>query len=138
MNYATFYDLFFGDMVENMIAEEKRTEKRRSIDVNVDNYILSPPSKFVFYDKNLGVNLEVNVDVDRVIFNPPATIVFWKDGTKTVVKACDEDSYSPEGGFALCFLKKVLGGKDNFHRYLKDSCGEALKKFEDRQKPIVF
>ena len=80
----------------------------------------------------------ISIDVDRVIFNPPATIVFWKDGTKTVVKACDEDSYSPEGGFALCFLKKVLGGKDNFHRYLKDSCGEALKEFEDKQKPIVF
>lgn len=117
MDYATFYDLFFGDVVENMIAEpilaeEKRTEKRCSINVNAD--------------------------VDRVIFNPPATIVFWKDGTKTVVKACDEDSYSPEGGFALCFLKKILGSKANFHRYLKDSCGEALKEFEDRQKPIVF
>ena len=47
--------------------------------------------------------------IDRAIFNDPATIVYWKDGTKTVVKCQEGDTYSAETGLALCFAKKALG-----------------------------
>ena len=43
---------------------------------------------------------------DKLILNPPATIVIWNDGTKTVVKCTDGDSYDPEKGVAICFMKK--------------------------------
>ena len=49
--------------------------------------------------------------VDRVVYNDPATIVFWRDGTKTVVKCQQGDTYDKEKGLALCFMKKALGGK---------------------------
>lgn len=45
--------------------------------------------------------------IDRIIFNNPATIVYWKDGTKTVVKAHDEE-FSEEHGLAMAFARKVL------------------------------
>ena len=48
---------------------------------------------------------------EKVIYHNPATIVLWKDGTKTVVKCDPKDTYDPEKGLALCFMKKALGNK---------------------------
>jgi hypothetical protein len=61
----------------------------------------------------------------KVIFNPPATIVLWKDGSKTVVKCDERDTYDARTGLALCFMKKALGNKsravnDILHKELVD------------------
>ena len=63
---------------------------------------------------------EINIDnyIKDVIYNDPATIVFWKDGTKTVVKADDEE-YDPEKGLAMAFCKKVFGNKGNYYKVFK-------------------
>ena len=45
----------------------------------------------------------------KVIFNDPATIVYWTDGTKSVVKCNDGDTYSPERGLLMAIAKKFLG-----------------------------
>ena len=55
--------------------------------------------------------------IKRVIFSDPATIVFWEDGTKTVVKAHNED-FDPEKGLAMAVCKRVYG--DKYHRVFKD------------------
>lgn len=55
----------------------------------------------------------------KVIFHNPATIVFWNDGTKTVVKCQEGDTYSEEMGLALCFSKKMLGNRSNFNNEFK-------------------
>ena len=57
--------------------------------------------------------------IKKVIFNCPATIVLWEDGTKTVVKCGEEDTYDPEKGLALCFAKKAMGNKGNFNNTMK-------------------
>lgn len=57
-------------------------------------------------------------DIKNVIFNPPATIVMWADGTKTVVKAINED-YDPEKGLAMAIAKKALGNKGNYFNDIK-------------------
>lgn len=59
-----------------------------------------------------------NYDIDDVIFNDPATIVKWKDGTKTVVKAIDED-FDPEKGLAMAIVKKTYGNKGNYFNQIK-------------------
>ena len=61
-------------------------------------------------------------DITNVIYNDPATIVFWKDGTKTVVKCQDGDTYSKETGLALCVAKKTLGNEGNFNNVFKKWC----------------
>ena len=68
--------------------------------------------------------------IKDVIFNDPATIVLWRDGTKTVVKCQEGDTYDKEKGLALCIAKKYLGNKGNFN--------EVFKKWipEDRE-PVV-
>lgn len=57
--------------------------------------------------------------VKKLIFNYPATIVFWADGTKTVVKAQNDEVFDLEKGFAMAFMKKVLGNKGNYYNYVK-------------------
>lgn len=53
----------------------------------------------------------------NVVFNPPATIVFWFDGSKTVVKCMDGDTWDPEKGLAMAISKKILG--EDFHKVFK-------------------
>ena len=65
--------------------------------------------------------------ISRVIFRNPATIVFWNDGTKTVTKCSESDTYSKEAGLAICCLKKAFGKKAN----------ECLKAFVDVNKSDV-
>lgn len=62
--------------------------------------------------------LDVSV-IKKVIFNEPATIVLWNDGTKTVVKCQEGDTYDKEKGLALCIAKKALGNKGNFNNEFK-------------------
>lgn len=56
--------------------------------------------------------------IKNVIFNEPATIVFWADGTKTVVKAENED-FDPEKGLAMAIAKKVYGNKGNYFNQIR-------------------
>lgn len=64
----------------------------------------------------------LNFGLKRVVFNNPATIAFWEDGTKTVVKCCEDDQYNKETGLAMCMLKKLVGEseyKKIFRRWCK-------------------
>ena len=61
----------------------------------------------------------------KVIFHDPATIVFWDDGSKTVVKCQEGDTYNEEMGLALCFAKKAMGNKSNFNNIFKNWIPEA-------------
>lgn len=60
--------------------------------------------------------------IKKVIFNDPATIVLWGDGTKTVVKCSEGDTYSKWAGLAFCICKKLMG--DDFHKAFKYWCKE--------------
>ena len=58
-------------------------------------------------------------EIKDVIFADPATIVFWADGTKTVVRAQDGDTYDPEKGLAMAICKKVGGNKWSYFNKFK-------------------
>lgn len=49
--------------------------------------------------------------IKEIIYSNPATIVFWSDGSRTVVRCSDTDTYSEEVGLVMCILKKQLGTK---------------------------
>lgn len=67
--------------------------------------------------------------IKKVIFNDPATIVFWSDGSKTVVKCMEGETFDPEKGILVAWYKKLYGDKPN---YMKD-----IKKFADSYNQIV-
>ena len=71
--------------------------------------------------KNL-IDYKYNITPKELIFqDEKTTIVNWTDGTKTVVKCSDDDTFSPEAGVALCYMKKFITNNDSerFHRLLK-------------------
>lgn len=82
-----------------------------------------------------------SIAIKHVIFDGPATIVFWDDGTKTVVKCTDDDSYSYDVGIAMATLKKIFG--ENYSTYkhavsdaISDAIDRELKK-KDRKKTLA-
>lgn len=54
--------------------------------------------------------------IKKAIFNPPATIIIWDDNTKSVVQCQNGEPFDPEKGFALAYLKKLLGNKNEFNK----------------------
>lgn len=65
--------------------------------------------------------------IKDVIFNNPATIVLWADGTKTVVKAENEE-FDPEKGLAMAITKKALGNSYDYYDTFKKYVGRYEKK----------
>lgn len=45
----------------------------------------------------------------KIIFSGPCTIILWKDGTKTMARTNEEETFDPEKGVAVCFMKRALG-----------------------------
>ena len=66
----------------------------------------------------------------KIIFSGPATIILWSDGTKTVVKCDERDTFDPEKGVALCYMKKMCGNFEKMERQLKKARKEYAKKHE--------
>lgn len=64
--------------------------------------------------------------IKNVIFADPATIVFWEDGTKTVVRTQEGDTYDPEKGLAMAICKKIGGNKWDYYNTFK----HWLKKYK--------
>lgn len=64
--------------------------------------------------------------IKNVILNNPATIIYWDDGTKTVVKCMNEDTYAPDVGIAMCFMKKLF--ENNDVTYMKKDKTGSLKE----------
>lgn len=71
-------------------------------------------------------DIKKEANIKNVIFNDPATIVFWYDGTKTVVKASNEE-FDPEKGLAMAIAKKALGNEGNYFNEFKKWLPEESK-----------
>ena len=91
---------------------------------SVEEQLSSVSKKSVAYGWSI-TDSRIEYDIKDVIFKDPATIVFWKDGTKTVVKAIDEE-YDPEKGLAMAIAKKRYGNKWSYYNVFK----HWLKKYK--------
>ena len=83
--------------------------------------------------KDADVELECHLEkfIDKVIFNDPATIVKWKDGTKTIVKTQDGETFDPMVGLAMCISKKAMGNQGNYFEVFKKYCEPWYEEHED-------
>lgn len=84
----------------------------------------------------LKMKSSINMMPKEVIFAPPATIVYWQDGTKTVVKCSEEDEFSEEMGFVLCFMKKMFGNKGSYNNYINDALVGAKRYYPDLSSEV--
>lgn len=87
-------------------------------------------------DAFIKMKSSINMMPKEVIFAPPATIVYWQDGTKTVVKCSEEDEFSEEMGFVLCFMKKMFGNKGSYNNYINDALVGAKRYYPDLSSEV--
>jgi hypothetical protein len=59
--------------------------------------------------------------LNKVIFDEwvGVTVALWCDGTKTIVRCQEGDTFDREKAVALCYMKKVLGNRGSFNETLK-------------------
>ena len=104
---------------------------------NLDKYELNKirtSNIFAEYDKMI---FKKKSTIENVIFNDPATIVFWADGSKTVVKCGEGDTFDPEKGLAMAISKKYLGNKGNYFNTIKKWTEPYYEKEEAIEKTIL-
>lgn len=100
-------------------TKKKKTKKTES--VGIEKYGLTD-KKFSPYDiKSIRFNTTKKV-----------TTVLFKDGTKIMTKATDNDTFNPEVGLAMCIMKKLYGTRSNYKRVV----ATAMKNNEKRNKRI--
>lgn len=58
--------------------------------------------------------------IKKVMLNEPYTIIIWNDGTKTVVKCHEFDSYDPEKGILACMAKKLYENTNLFKEIIQE------------------
>jgi hypothetical protein len=74
--------------------------------------------------------------IKKVYFNDPATVVLWADGTKTIVRAENEE-YDPEKGLAMAIAKKSLGNKGSYYETFKKWLPEVVVDESNSVKEAV-
>lgn len=135
-NMKTFDNITWR--VADARLESEYHSRSHEIVANISGYIHGPLHNIVINDMpkliESKLNSPITSDHDEyirndvittpqsmikdVIFNDPATIVYWADGTKTVVKAQD-DEFDPEKGLAMAFSKKLFGNKGNYYNVFR-------------------
>lgn len=136
VSYSTIYELYFykynikkvytvnisyinrkkhiNDIIDDL-TKEMLIMPTKNIECDFDGVFIKP----VFFYNNL--------EIKKVIFNNPATIVYWNDGSKTVVKCQDGDTFDKEKGLSLAICKRLIGtnkSKSNFNDIFKKWCSE--------------
>lgn len=75
--------------------------------------------------------------IKNVLFNDTkhTTTVMFDDGTITMSKTMDGETYDREVGFAMCIMKKMYGNRTRFQKEIKkwtSVCENANKKIADK------
>ena len=107
--------MYIDDSINKQLYDEAIKHLNVKFSTNLDERTLKYCETDVKSVSNIYRNFQVTPE--RVIYNDPATIVFWKDGTKTVVKCMEGDTYNPEVGLAMCVCKKLYGSK--YHKFFR-------------------
>lgn len=106
-----------------------------------DSYSLASPYRsYVKHDIDSVAKLgsfRIIPEIENVIFNGPATIVFWSDGTKTVVKCCEDDEYDPEKGIAIAISKKAMGDCKDIKKWSKKYYEDDFEEFKRIMVPAL-
>lgn len=75
--------------------------------------------------------------ITKVLSSDPATIVFWKDGTKTVVKCQEGDTYDLEKGILYAIIRKVYGEGRNYTDIL-NIIDESCETYDHKKANEIF
>lgn len=68
----------------------------------------------------------------KVHFSGPCTIIIWEDKTKTIVRCQDGDTFDPEVGISMCYLKKLLGNEGNYYNHIRKA--KKMANYDETSK----
>ena len=102
----------------NRYASDTLMNTQLAMDIDKEMKMLAKAGlNKIFGTKN--TERKTDMRIKKVIFNDPATVVLWEDGTKTIVRAGEDDIYDPEKGLAMAIAKKALGNQGNYYEVFK-------------------
>ena len=119
---VTYADISNKCFIKNYVNTDIATTKSIINEkYGVKNAYLKP--KKVFYDEEAGV-----------------TVVLWKDDTKTIVRAAEDDINDPYYGYCVALAKKIHGTNSALKRELNKVLVVKQKKenFIDSFKPLTM
>ena len=111
MDYSTY-----SNMIKNRITKDAKDA------VN---------SIYGFYGQN-------RFDIKKVYFKDPVTVVLWEDGSKTIVRRDERDTYDAEKALAMAFAKKALGNKGNYYNVFKKWIPEKIAEGRFVNRILVY
>lgn len=102
----------------------------KSLTIDTHNYcgIYNSYGQLIKVLYECGKKKKVLSSIKKVIFSNPATIVLWNDGTKTVVKCGENETFDEEKGLAMAIAKHALGNDGVYYEVFK----KWLPNGEDR------
>ena len=135
-----YHDRFDKEYIINAAIKLAKGEDIDSLYPNMFISLAHGNGKRIMYDVNNNGDVYIIKtalpEIKNVIFNYPATIVFWTDGTKTVVKAQEDDVYDKEKGLAMAIAKKVLGTNESGSNYY-DVFKKWIPKDEPKKREVI-
>ena len=131
----------FRSATKSEIALAKEIERLRREIARKDGELAFEKAKNLSLVERFA-NTPVWLTPKQAIFFEKTTIIYWMDGDKTVVKCSDEDTYSKEAGYMLCFLKKIAGNRTTeLYELLKplydESSVEHVKRSTKRKRERI-
>lgn len=124
----TDYDSVEKNMLKfvRLVREYEERERRKGLIDNRDKSSMHPDI-WKKYSFDLCMP-----SLTKVISSGPATIAFWDDGTKTVVKCQEGDTYDAEKGILYAILRKCMSNNKDYHNFLKET--DRFKTFVEDMK----
>ena len=71
-------------------------------------------------------------EIKKVHFSNGVTVVIFEDGTKSIVRCQEGETFDPEKGLAMAICKKVLGTNKSGSNYY-----DEFKKWLPKEEPVV-
>ena len=100
---------YSGPQKKHRLSRINKTERRKEM-----------PTKKISTELDICFAVPtVHPEIEKVIYNNPATIVIWDDGSKTVVRCQDGDTFDKRIGLAMAICKKFFGNKSKYNEVLK-------------------
>ena len=162
ISWPEFYQFKLRDRMAPFNRTVAKTISKREIQqVDFDFIIMemvSELSEYREYDQKIGLNKAMDrmnsisfygVDplsrysktnvlpiLKKIIFNGPATIVLWNDGSKTVVKCSDDETWDPYTAVAYAYMKKIFGSNHKFKKMVEKWFPEGTRnKKTEKEDP---
>lgn len=103
-----------------------------AMDINKEMKMLAKAGLNKIFGTN-NAERKTDMTIKKVYFNDPVTVVLWEDGTKTIVRAGENEIYDPEKGLAMAIAKKALGNQGNYYNVFKKWLPEEINDEYDDQ-----